>query len=350
MEHSVNSFIYQKYQDYFSSIWQFFFSVLSILFIFYLSALAIKWAFIDATFFAPSLEDCSAKGACWAIVTSRWKQFLYGFYPEPQTWRVKLALIIFLSNLGIVIFLKNANLLKLLITLLNAIVIIVLLCGGIFHLVPVSTDQWGGLFLTIFLSVYCILLAFPIALLLALGRQSKLKVLKTICVIIIELVRGVPLVSILFMASFMLPFFLPEGMNFDKLLKIACGIVLFQAAYLAEIIRGGMYAIPKGQYEACTALGLSYWQTMRFIILPQALRLSIPGIVNTFISLFKDTTLVMIVGMLDFLGMIQSAITDPKWIGSVLEAYVFCALVYWVICFSMASFSKNLEKKLKVDR
>ncbi|MCS5708539.1 amino acid ABC transporter permease [Candidatus Berkiella cookevillensis] len=348
MEYSVSALIPKQCQNIFSSIWKNLFSVLSICLIIYLSYLAIKWAVIDATFFAPSLTECHTKGACWAIISVRWKQFLYGFYPDAEIWRVNFVFFIFLMSIGLLAFFKKHLFLKMIIVFLSAITSIALLRGDSFHLAPVGTDLWGGLFLTIFLSVCCILLAFPIALLLALGRQSKLIVLKAICVTVIEVVRGVPLISILFMASFMLPFFLPEGVNFDKLLKIACGIILFQGAYLAEVIRGGMYAVPKGQYEACAALGLSYWRSMRLVILPQALRITIPGIVNTFISLFKDTTLVMIVGMLDFLGIIQSAITDPKWIGSALEAYIFCALVYWIICFSMSLFSKKLETKLKV--
>lgn len=345
----MNALIHKQCQKIFSSVWRNFFSVLAIFLIIYLSYLSIKWAVIDATFFAPTLAECNAQGACWAIVTSRWKQFLYGFYPEAEIWRVNFVFFIFFISVGVLAFLKKHLFLKMSIVFLCAAISIVLLRGGSFHLVPVGTDLWGGLFLTIFLSICCISLAFPMALLLALGRQSKLIVLKTICVVVIELVRGVPLISVLFMASFMLPFFLPAGLNFDKLVKISCGIILFQGAYLAEVIRGGMYAVPKGQYEACAALGLNYWQSMRLIILPQALRVTIPAIVNTFISLFKDTTLVMIVGMLDFLGIIQSAITDPKWIGSALEAYIFCAFVYWSICFSMSLFSKKLEIKLKVN-
>jgi len=308
------------------------------------------WGFWHATFFGQDLSSCERPGACWAIVTSRWEQFVYGFYPIEQRWRVNVSCGLFFLNCLLIALSKFQFKIKILVLLISLWLISLLLMGGHWGLPIVQTDEWGGLFLTLVLAFGGIMAAFPIALLLALGRQSRLKIIKTLCVIFIETVRGVPLISVLFMASFMLPLFLPEGVSFDKLLRALVGITLFQAAYLAEVIRGGLNALPKGQFEASVAIGLNYWQMMRLIILPQALRMMIPGIVNTFIALFKDTTLVLIIGLFDFLGIVQSSITDPKWIGSALEAYIFCALVYWVFCYSMSAYSQHLEKKLKVSR
>jgi len=212
--------------------------------------------------------------------------------------------------------------------------------------VPVETGKWGGLMLTLVLAFVGIVAALPFGILLALGRRSEMPVIRAICIGFIELWRGVPLISVLFMASVMLPLFLPEGMNFNKLLRALIGIVMFQSAYMAEVIRGGLQAIPKGQSEAAEALGLSYWKSMGLIILPQALKLVIPGVVNTFIALFKDTTLVLIIGLFDVLASVQSAITDPAWRNVSTEGYVFAALAFWVFCFSMSRYSQKLERRL----
>jgi len=308
------------------------------------------WGFWHATFLGQNMGNCGQEGACWAMITSRWEQFVYGFYPIEQRWRVNTACVLFFLNCAFIGLSKFQFKLKIFVLVISIWFISLLLLGGYWGLSVVKTEEWGGLFLTLVLAFGGIIAAFPIALLLALGRQSHLRVIKTVCVVFIETVRGIPLISVLFMASFMLPLFLPEGMSFDKLLRALVGITLFQAAYLAEVIRGGLNALPKGQFEASVAIGLNYWQAMRLVILPQALRIMIPGIVNTFIALFKDTTLVLIIGLFDFLGIVQSSITDPKWIGSALEAYVFCALVYWVFCYSMSAYSQYLEKKLKVSR
>ena len=227
-------------------------------------------------------------------------------------------------------------------------VMYILMQGGVLGLTTVPTSKWGGLPLTLILSVFGIVASFPLAVALALGRQSELPVIRMICVGFIELIRGVPLITLLFMASLMINLFLPEGMTFDKLLRAQIAIIIFSAAYLAEVIRGGLQALPKGQGEAADALGLSYWYKMGFIILPQALKLVIPGIVNTFIGLFKDTTLVLIIGLLDFLGMIQSSYTDASWATPVqsLTGYLFAAFVYWVFCFSMSRYSIFTERRL----
>jgi general L-amino acid transport system permease protein len=210
----------------------------------------------------------------------------------------------------------------------------------------VETPQWGGLFITLVIAITGIVASLPIGILLALGRRSSLPIIKALSVAFIELVRGVPLVTVLFMASVMLPLFLPEGVTFDKLLRALIGVALFSAAYMAEVVRGGLQAIPKGQFEAAAAVGLGYWQTTGLIILPQALKLVIPGIVNTFIGLFKDTSLVLIIGLFDLLGMAQLVIKDPRWLGLAPETYVIAALGFWVFCFAMSRYSLFVERKL----
>ena len=219
--------------------------------------------------------------------------------------------------------------------------------GGIRSAIPpVETPLWGGLFLTLVIGIVGVVGSLPIGIVLALGRRSSMPIVRSLCVAFIELWRGVSLITVLFMASVMFPLFLPEGMNFDKLIRALIGVLLFSAAYMAEVVRGGLQAIPRGQYEAAEALGLSYGKSMSLIILPQALKLVIPGIVNTFIGLFKDTTLVLIIGLFDLLGMVQLAGTNPKWLGFANEGYVFAAFGFWIFCFSMSRYSQHLEKKL----
>lgn len=210
----------------------------------------------------------------------------------------------------------------------------------------VETPLWGGLFLTLVIAITGIVASLPIGILLALGRRSTMPIIRAVCVGFIEFWRGVPLITVLFMSSVMFPLFLPEGMNFDKLLRALIGVMIFSAAYMAEVVRGGLQAIPKGQYEAAQALGLSFPKMMAFVVLPQALKLVIPGIVNTFIGLFKDTTLVLIIGLFDFLGMAQLAATNPDWLGFAVEGYVFTGFGFWIFCFTMSRYSQYLERKL----
>ncbi|MHA1599908.1 MAG: amino acid ABC transporter permease, partial [Alphaproteobacteria bacterium] len=221
-----------------------------------------------------------------------------------------------------------------------------LVVGGSFGLVDVETPLWGGMFLTLVISAVGIAASLPIGVFLALGRRSNMPVVRALCIGFIELWRGVPLITVLFMASVMFPLFLPEGMNFDKLIRALLGVMFFASAYMAEVIRGGLQALPKGQYEAAQALGLNFWKMTGLVILPQALKMVIPGIVNTFIGLFKDTTLVLIIGLFDFLGMVQLAGTNPNWLGFAIEGYVFTAFGFWIFCFSMSRYSQHLEKKL----
>ena len=308
----------------------------------------VRWAFLHADWSGDSREACTSGGACWVFIRARFNQFMYGFYPEAERWRVNASVL-----LGVVpaipLFIRTfayKRWVGLYLLLLYPVLVYFLLVGDVFGLPHVETSRWGGLMLTLVISIVGMAAAFPLGILLALGRRSDLPIIRAICVVFIEFWRGVPLITVLFMSSVMLPLFLPEGMNFNKLLRALIGVALFEAAYMAEVVRGGLQAIPKGQYEAAAALGLGYWRMIGLIILPQALKLVIPGIVNTFIALFKDTTLVIIIGLFDLLGSIHSAATDPKWLGYATEGYVFAALVFWMFCFAMSRYSQALEKRL----
>jgi len=309
----------------------------------------VQWAFIDADWLGNSRDQCTGGGACWVFVRVRLDQFLYGAYPADQHWRVNLGLLLF-ALLVVPRMLRRAPCKRIpavLLVVVYPVVAYVLFHGGPPGLPVVETHQWGGLMLTLILAVVGIILSLPFGILLALGRRSELPVIRAACVTYIELWRGVPLITVLFMASVMLPLFFPEGFNPDKLLRAMVGIVLFQSAYMAEVVRGGLQAIPKGQYEAAAALGLGYyWRTMGLVILPQALKLVIPGIVNTFIGLFKDTTLILIIGLFDLLGKVQQAFSDPEWLGYSTEGYLFVGFVFWVFCFGISRYSQALERSL----
>ncbi len=285
-------------------------------------------------------------GACWTVVKARINFFLFAFYPDDQQWRPILAGALLLLALAPMLYKVRGRRYWLWFTYLYPIIAFFLLTGFDPLLDIVPTGLWGGLMVTIVTGVTGIVVSLPIGILLALGRRSRMPILRVLCVIFIECIRGVPLITLLFMASNMLQLFLPKGMNFDNLLRALIVVCLFASAYMAEVIRGGLQAIPKGQYEAAKALGLSYWKMMRLIVLPQALKITLPSIVNTFIGLFKDTTLLLTIGIFDFLGAAQASVTDAKWKGLAHEVYVFCALIYFICCFSMARYSIYLEKKL----
>lgn len=307
----------------------------------------LNWAVIHATWSGTTRTDCTGEGACWVFIQQRFGQFMYGFYPSELRWRVDVT--VWLAIIGAApLFLKrmpHKALYGIGFLVVYPLLAFWLLHGGL-GLQEVSTSRWGGLMLTLVIGYVGIAGALPLGILLALGRRSKLPAIKVICVTFIEFWRGVPLITVLFMSSVMLPLFLPEGMNLDKLLRALVMVIFFEAAYVAEVVRGGLQAIPKGQYEAAAALGLGYWRSTALVILPQALKLVIPGIVNTFIALFKDTSLVIIIGLFDLLNSIKQATTDPKWLGMSTEGYVFAALVYWIFCFSMSRYSMRLERKL----
>jgi general L-amino acid transport system permease protein len=308
----------------------------------------LDWAIFSATFGGETQDACVTDGACWTFIGNRLPFFIYGFYPEPERWRVN-TMFILLAAVMIPQFINRFPH-KQWIGLfgLTGLPILsgILLTGGFFGLESVATDKWGGLMLTLVLAYVGIVAALPIGVILALGRRSQMPVVRMVCTTFIELWRGVPLISVLFMASVMLPLFLPEGITFDKLLRALIGITMFQSAYMAEVIRGGLQAIPRGQYEAASSLGLGYWRSMGLIILPQALKLVIPGIVNTFIALFKDTTLVLIIGLFDVLQTVNSSIVDPAWNNVATEGYVFAAFCFWIFCFGMSRYSQALERKL----
>ena len=345
-------------------------------------------------------------GACWAYVGDYGNQFIYGRYPNEEQWRVNIVGILFIGGLAGLLIpsvpYKRENIIFLAIVFPIAALILLtgghLSVGGLyiplailtvialgvsflfaklsesdpipglknvaflfiglfvllfilgfdFGLVHVETEVWGGLLVTLVIAVTGIAASLPLGIALALGRRSALPIVRFFSIVFIEFWRGVPLITVLFMSSVMLPLFLPEGVSFDKLLRALIGVALFSSAYMAEVVRGGLQALPKGQYEGAMALGLNWTQMMRMIILPQALKLVIPGIVNTFIGLFKDTTLVLIIGLFDFLGQIQSSYSDPAWASPVqaMTGYAFAAIVYWIFCFSMSRYSMFMERKL----
>ncbi len=313
---------------------------------------AAHWLFIDAHWMGHNRADCAGQGACWVFVKMRLGQFLYGFYPEGQRWRVSTAFGLFALLVALLALprvpAKRWTALTLLV--LYPPTAFLLLRGGGVGLAPVRTSLWGGLTLTLVIAVLGIAVSLPLGTLLALGRRSRMPVIRALCATFIELWRGVPLITVLFMASVMLPLFLPEGLSVNKLLRALIGITLFESAYMAEVVRGGLQAIPRGQYEASVALGLGPWRSLGLVVLPQALKLVIPGIVNTFIALFKDTTLVLIIGLFDLLGMVQAALTDPNWLGYAAEGYVFAGFGYWLFCFGMSRYSQRLERRLHRGR
>ena len=321
------------------------------LFIAWVTFHALKWGVVQADFFGGSFKDCTSAGACWAVATARFPQYWFGFfYPAESYWRVILAVVLLVP--AVLPWLSETvpyrSILKRF-SLFYPLIALWLLYGGA-GLQIVETDKWGGFVLTLIIGVVGIVASLPIGILLALGRRSQMPVVRTLCIVFIEFVRGVPLITVLFTASVLLPLFLPEGMDFNKLLRVLIMVSLFAAAYMAEIIRGGLAAIPPGQEEAARALGLSYWQTMFQIVLPQALRIVIPGIVSSFIGLFKDTSLVAIVGLYDLLGLTQAVLKETGWLGVKIEAYVFIGLIYWICCYSMSVYARRLEARLDTGR
>ena len=286
-------------------------------------------------------------GACWAVIYVRFYQFIYGFYPKVEVWRVNLAYLMLAFALLPLLYAKLPyRKYFLYFTYIFPVIAYFLLNGGL-GFTEVSTNKWGGLLVTLVLGCTGIALAFPIGIMLALGRRSKLPVISMMCTLFIEFIRGVPLITLLFFGMVMLPLFLPEGIDMDGLVRVLVAVTLFQSAYMAEVIRGGLQAIPPGQYEAAKSLGMSYWRMNLLIILPQAIRISIPPIVNTSIGLFKDTTLVIIVGILDLLGIGRGTLADTNWLGLSYEIYFFVSLVFFIFTFGMSRYSLYLEKKLK---
>ena len=312
----------------------------------------LNWLFFDANFVGETKEECTGSGACWIFIKAWFPRFIYGLYPNAEIWRINLT---FLMLIALVIsgFFVPPKIKKYIIIFLLFIfpfIAINLISGGNFGLEWVETTAWGGLSLTFIISIFALLFCFPVGMFLALGRRSSAPVIRYSSIGFIEFWRGVPLITVLFMASVMMPMFLPDGTYMDKLVRVIIAITLFEAAYMAEVIRGGLQALPRGQYDAGKSLGMGYWRMHLLVILPQALKLVIPGIANTFLALVKDTPLILVVGLLELVGMIDMAKSNPDWLGFATEGYIFAGVVFWIICFNMSRYSQRLERKYKTDR
>lgn len=325
-------------------------SLLTLLILFSLYKLVpplTKWAFFDSVWSSSGQVCKESTGACWSVITQNIRFILFGFYPYEEQWRPVVSILLFIV---LAFFSQNRrywNRTLLSIWIAGVVAMGIIMRGGIFGLSGVETSQWSGIILTLMLSLFGLTAAYPLGVLLALGRRSALPAVKTLSVVYIELIRGVPLISLLFMSSVMFPLFLPEGVTVDKILRAQVAIIMFTAAYIAEVVRGGLQAIPKGQYEAAESLGLDYSHKMRLVVLPQALKIVIPPTVSILVSAFKDTSLVIIIGLFDLMKTTKVTLSNPEWTGFSTEAYIFIALLYFGGCFSMSNFSRNLEKELK---
>lgn len=327
-------------------------SILTILTIYFLWKVVppmIRWFFIDAVWTAGSEACRQADGACWSVIVENIRFILFGFFPYDLQWRPLVAMFLLF---GLLYYSQDRKHWK---KSLGYAWIGGLFCmgllmkGGLFGLENVDTNNWGGLPLTLLLSVFGLTAAYPLGVILALGRQSKMKGVRWLCIVYIEAIRGVPLISLLFMSAIIFPLFLPEGVTINKILRAQAAIILFTAAYIAEVVRGGLQGMSRGQYEAAESMGLNYYLTMRLIILPQALKIVIPPTVSILISAFKDTSLVVIIALFDVLKTTKSVISDPEWMGFSREAYIFVAILYFLGCFSMSNYSRRLERELKTD-
>jgi general L-amino acid transport system permease protein len=312
----------------------------------------VVWALLDSVWSGPATgcQAAEGKGACWAVIAEKHRFILFGRYTYEEQWRPLVMLLLFVGLVGVSTFRRLWGPALGIAWVAGLVAMAVLMFGGVLGMRYVATENWGGLPLTLILSVTACVFGFPLGVVLALGRRSHLPAIRSVCVAYIELIRGVPLITVLFMSSVMFPLFMPPGVNFDKLLRAQIAIILFAGAYMAEVVRGGLQAVPKGQYEAADALGLTYVQKTAFIVLPQALRIVIPALVNNFIGTFKDTSLVIIIGVFDLLNAAKTALQDPPWRSSYWEVYMFVALIYFGFCFFMSKYSQNLEARLQQDQ
>ena len=305
-----------------------------------------QWAFIDSVWYTTGKACRDVDGACWSIIPTNIRFIIFGFFPYELQWRPFAAMMILF---GLLFYSRDRKHWTKYLGygwIAGLFVMGLLMKGGLFGLTPVESTKWGGLPLTLLLSVFGLTAAYPLGVILALGRQSKMRGVKLLCVFYIELVRGVPLISLLFMSSVIFPLFLPEGITIDKILRAQAAIILFTGAYIAEVVRGGLQGMSRGQYEAAESIGLNYYLTMRLIILPQALKIVIPPTVSILISAFKDTSLVVIIALFDLLKTTQTVLSNPEWMGFSREAYIFIAILYFAGCFSMSNYSRKLEKEL----
>ena len=324
-------------------------TILTIYFLWMIVPPLIQWAFIDSVWNTTGAVCRETDGACWSIIATNFRFILFGFFPHDQHWRPLIAILILCGLLFYSRDRNHWNKYLLYAWGIGLVVMAVLMRGGILGLSSVETTQWGGLPLTLLLSVFGLTIAYPLGVIFALGRQSKMPTIKWMSIIYIELIRGVPLISLLFMGSFIFPLFLPEGVNFPTILRALVAIIIFTAAYIAEVVRGGLQGMSQGQYEAAESIGLNYFLTMRLIILPQALKIVIPPTVQQLISAFKDTSLVVIIALFDLLKTSQTVLSNPEWMGFSREAYLFVAILYFLGCFSMANYSRKLEKELSTE-
>jgi general L-amino acid transport system permease protein len=318
---------------------------------------AIRFLLIDAVWDGTSRADCLREtvgrevGACWPFIKAKLPQLMYGFYPESERWRVDLTYALGAALLVPLLLpaapYKGANAIAFF--GIFPVAGFFLLAGGVPGLPPVETRLWGGLLITLVISFTGIIFSLPLGIMLALGRRSALPIVRALSVAFIEIWRGVPLITVLFFATYMLPFFLPVSWKIDGLLRVLIGVVLFSGAYMAEVVRGGLQAIPRGQFEGAMALGLGYWRMMGLVVLPQALRLVIPGIVNSFISLFKDTSLVLIVAIFDLLGQLRAAFADPAWAtpSTLFTGFAFAGMIYFLANFGMSRYALSMERRLR---
>jgi len=311
-----------------------------------------RWAVSDATISGVSKAACGGEGACWTFIRIRLPLFFYGHYPPAERWRVNLAFVLLALFAWPVMreHVRRRGLWVVLLLTLFPLLAGVLLAGGVFGLPAVDSNLWGGLMLNVVISFVTVAGSFPLGVLLAIGRRSVLPVVRLLSVGFIELWRGVPLLTVLFMSAVMLPLFLPDGVSIDRLVRAMVVLVLFNAAYMAEVVRGGLQGVAVEQEEAACSLGLRWWQMQAFVVLPQALRYVVPAIVNTVVDLFKDTTLVTIVGLFDLLGAVNQALKDPAWLGFAKEGYVFSAAVFFVCCFAMSAYGRSFECRLNRHR
>jgi general L-amino acid transport system permease protein len=336
----------------FSSISNSLLTVLVVLLLWMVVPPVFNWVIGDATVSGNSKAACTGSGACWTFIKLRLHTFFWGHYPDAELWRVALAAVL------LVVFsvpvmrdqTRHRGLFLLLLLTVFPLLAGILLVGDLPGLPYVETSEWGGLMLDVIISFVTVAGALPLGVLLALGRRSELGVIKYLSIAFIELWRGVPLLTVLFMSAVMVPLFLPHGVSIDRLLRAMVAFTLFNAAYMAETVRGGLQGVPVGQEEAASSLGLGWWHVQVFVTLPQALRIVVPGIVNNIVDLFKDTSLVTIIGLVDLLGAVEQSLKDPAWLGLAKEGYIFTAALFFVCCFAMSSYGRRFERRLNRHR
>ncbi len=326
-------------------------TIITVAFIAYVGPILFRWAVLDATLSGMSRAACASDGACWTFIKTRLPLFFVGRYPADERWRVVAALLVLIGFCWPVLregHARHRGLRLILLLTLCPLLIGVLLLGGVPGLSYVDTSLWGGLMLDVLISFVTVAGAIPFGIVLALGRRSNVPVLRTLSICYIELWRGVPLLTVLFMSAVIVPLLLPNGVSADRLVRAMIALVLFNSAYMAEVIRGGLQGVPPGQEEAAASLGMRWWQLQAFVVLPQAVRIALPGIVNTVVDLFKDVTLITIIGLTDLLGVVNQALKDPAWLGMAHEGYAFAAFVFFICCFMMSTYSRRLERRLSV--